>query len=209
MSFAVYDFRHDIRNLLVTPQIRARFLRMEPGQVAALHSHDLGHEIFLILQGRCMFEIDGGERELGPGQLCVALVDQIHQVRCLGDEPLIMYLSVTPHVQPTHTMRSPDGTRMPTRFMPSSAYDTETDTETPVPELAVRLADAADALAQAARAGADTQRLSAARLAASVTEPEMSLAREEIWEALRETMSRMYEMVDLWNALAPRLGPTA
>ncbi len=207
MSFAVYDFRHDIRNLLVTPQIRARFLRMEPGQVAALHSHDLGHEIFLILQGRCVFEIDGGERELGPGQLCVALVDQIHQVRCLGDEPLIMYLSVTPHVQPTHTMRSPDGTRLPTRFMPSSAYDTETDTETPITELAVRLA-AADALARAACAGADGQRLSAERLADGVSEPEMSVVREEIWEALRETMTRMYDMVDLWNALAPRLGPT-
>ena len=65
MSFPVFDYRADIRNLLVTPQIRARFLRMEPGQVASRHSHDLGHEIFLILQGRCVFEIDGVERELG------------------------------------------------------------------------------------------------------------------------------------------------
>ena len=33
MSFAIYDYHkdEDIRNVLVTPQIRSRFLRMEPG----------------------------------------------------------------------------------------------------------------------------------------------------------------------------------
>ena len=31
MGFPVYDFRKDIRNILVTPEIRARFLRMELG----------------------------------------------------------------------------------------------------------------------------------------------------------------------------------
>ena len=32
MSFAIYDYHNDedIRNVLVTPQIRSRFLRMEP-----------------------------------------------------------------------------------------------------------------------------------------------------------------------------------
>src|SRR6184192_2181066 len=109
MGFPVYDFREDVRNVLVTPQIRSRFLRMEPGQAAARHSHDLGHEIFLVLQGRCVFEIDGAERELGPGELCIALADQLHLVRCTSDEPLIMYLSVTPHVQPTHTGRTSEG----------------------------------------------------------------------------------------------------
>ena len=51
MGFPVYDYRTDVRNVLVTPQIRSRFLKMEPGQSAQLHSHDLGHEIFLILEG--------------------------------------------------------------------------------------------------------------------------------------------------------------
>ena len=52
MTLAVYDFRTDVANLLVTPQIRARFMRLEPGKVAAAHSHDLGQEIFLVLSGR-------------------------------------------------------------------------------------------------------------------------------------------------------------
>ena len=67
MGFPVYDYRKDIRNILVTPQIRSRFLRMELGQVNKGHTHDLGHEIFLILQGQAEFEIDGEKEVLGPG----------------------------------------------------------------------------------------------------------------------------------------------
>src|SRR5437773_801118 len=128
MGFPVYDFREDVRNVLVTPQIRSRFLRMEPGQVARRHSHDLGHEVFLVLSGRAEFEIEGETAELGPGQMCVVLADQLHAVRVVGDEPMTMYLSVTPHVQPTHTMWSEDGQRLPPRFMPSSAYDLPEET---------------------------------------------------------------------------------
>ena len=73
MSFHVYDYRTDVCNMLVTPWIRSRFMRMEPGESASLHSHDLGHEIFLVLAGRAEFTIEGGVRVVGPGQLCVAL----------------------------------------------------------------------------------------------------------------------------------------
>ena len=34
-------------------------MRMEAGEVAAPHSHDLGHEVFLVLEGSAEFEIDG------------------------------------------------------------------------------------------------------------------------------------------------------
>src|SRR6266540_3543756 len=106
MSFPVYDYRSDIRNLFVTPQLRSRFMRLEAGAVAQRHSHDLGHEVFLV-----------------------------HSVRAVGDEPMIMYLSVTPHLQPTHTYWSETGERLPHRFLPSSAYDVQTDTTTPIDEL--------------------------------------------------------------------------
>jgi quercetin dioxygenase-like cupin family protein len=211
MSFPVFDYRADIRNLLVTPQIRARFLRMEPGQVASRHSHDLGHEIFLILQGRCIFEIDGAERELGPGELCIALADQPHKVRCTSDEPLVMYLSVTPHVQPTHTGRSPEGERHPTRFMPSSAYDVESDTETPLPGLIERFAAAAEEAARAAGRSAETQREEGVRLAEALAAGDLERAdasRERMWEALRDQFTALYRLADLWNDLAPRAGKT-
>ena len=56
-------------------------------------------------------------------------------VRVIGDEPVYMYLSVTPHIQPTHTMYGEDQNRLPPLFRPSSDYDTETDSTAPVQEL--------------------------------------------------------------------------
>ena len=38
MAIPIYHFRKDVRNVLVTPQIRSRFLRMEPGQVDMLRA---------------------------------------------------------------------------------------------------------------------------------------------------------------------------
>ena len=136
MGFEVYDYREDVRNVLVTPQLRSRFMRMEAGFVAEPHSHDLGHEVFLVLEGRAEFDIDGEKEVLGPGQMCVALVDQLHGIRVLDDAPMTMYLSVTPHIQPTHTMWN-DGQRLPHRFAPPSAYDEEVD-PAPVADLLAR-----------------------------------------------------------------------
>ena len=59
MALTVYDYREDVMNVLVTPQIRSRFMRMEPGEGGGAHSHDLGHEVFLVLEGRAEFTIDG------------------------------------------------------------------------------------------------------------------------------------------------------
>ena len=206
MSFPIYDFHNeeDIRNLLVTPQIRARFACMPPGHVdAAPHSHDLGHEIFLILQGRAIFEIDGEEGELGPGQMCIALVDQSHKVRVVGDEPMIMYLSVTPHIQPTHTGRTPEGEPRPASFSPSSSYDVETDSETPVTELIDRYVELAEATADAA---SESARKAAQLKQAIISGGESAAgpARIAVWEEIYTTFRQVHELGDAWNALAPR-----
>ena len=209
MALEVYDYRQDIRNLLVTPHIRSRFLRMEPGDVANRHSHDLGHEIFLILQGRAHFEVAGQEVELGPGQLCVALVDEPHQVRVVGDEPMIMYLSVTPHVQPTHTGRRQDGERLPVRFAPSSAYDVETDATTPVEELIDHFTGASARMAKTAVAAAADQAKQGEEMKRCLAEGNEERAaehREAMWRGLRSTFEELYALADHWNTLAPRAG---
>ena len=105
------------------------------GHTSQSHTHDLGHEIFLILQGQAEFTIEGHAEVLGPGQMCIALTDEMHQVRNVGDKPVIMYLSVTPHIQPTHTMWNEDGTKQPPRFVLNTGYDVEPDRETPTDEL--------------------------------------------------------------------------
>ena len=123
MPLEVFDYRRDIKNVVITPEIRARFQRFEPGDVATRHSHDLGAEVFLIMQGRAEFEIEGETAVLGPGELCFADRDELHQVRVIGDEPVIMYLSVTPHVEPTHTMYAEDGSRLPPAYGHSTSEE--------------------------------------------------------------------------------------
>ena len=211
MAFQVFDWKTDITHHLVTPQIRSRFLRFEPGQVADRHSHDLGHEVFFILQGVAHFEIEGGCRQVKAGQLCVALADEIHQVRNDTDEPMIMYLSVTPHIQPTHTGRNPDDSRRPTRFAPSSSYDRTTDTDTPIDQLIDKCAAAARKMADVATNSAQVQENTAAQLKAALAandETEANRLREQLWQGIYQTFKQVYALGDLWNDLAPRAGKT-
>jgi len=208
MGFPVYDYRRDVRNVLVTPQIRSRFLKMEPGQSAQLHSHDLGHEIFLILEGRVEFEIEGETEELGPGQMCIALADQPHTVRVLGDEPMTMYLSVTPHIHPTHTPRTADGERLPHNFVSAQAYDVEPDMQVSVSELVARQNHAAALLAELTETCAAVQQEMGNQLKAALAEGDAdaaTAARKAMWEALYPVYKATAELADVWNALAPRV----
>ena len=211
MALTVYDYRTDVRSVLVTPQIRSRFMRLEAGEAAEPHSHDLGHEIFLVLDGRAEFTIDGETGEVGPGQMVVALVDQLHSLRVLGDKPMTMYLSVTPHIQPTHTMWTPEGERLPHRFASSTAYDVETDTTTPFGELLDSLTAATLAVRDAADHAAGKQSDEAEALRAAVASGDLDSAsapRSDIWDALFEVYRRSAELADLWNDVAPRAGRT-
>ena len=211
MGFPVYDYRSDVRNVVVTPQLRSRFLRMEPGEESGGHSHDLGQEVFLVLQGRAKFTIEGETAELGPGEMCVALVDQFHSLRVIGDEPMTMYLSVTPHIQPTHTMWDDQGRRLPHRFTPPGSYGVETDTHTPIPDLLGRLAEATRLVATAAQDAATVQAEQADTLARALSrgdEDAAADARGTMWDALMPVFQRTAELASLWNDVAPRAGRT-
>jgi quercetin dioxygenase-like cupin family protein len=207
MPFQVYDYRTDIKNILVTPQIRSRFLRMEIGQYNQSHTHDLGQEIFLILQGQAEFDIEGEKHVLGPGQMCIALTDEGHAVRNVGDEPVIMYLSVTPHIQPTHTYWQENGTKEPPRFQPNSVYDLEMDRETPTEMLADHHLQAMERLAQIVEATTQVQRdeIAAFKKALSAGNPDAAKqARNAMWGALYPMFSAMYDLADVWNSLTSR-----
>ena len=213
MTFPVYDYRTDIRNILVTPQIRARFMRMEVGelsggrQVGRGHSHDLGHEVFLVLQGQAEFEIDGERQVVGPGQACIALVDQTHTVRNVGDEPVIMYLSVTPHIQPTHTGWTDAGDKEPPRFNPGRTYDVSPDRTTPDEALLDAQLGAFEALAGAVDVARDAQRAQGEAFRQALKEEDREAARQArdaMWEALCPMFTQMYELAEAWNALTYR-----
>ena len=211
MGFTVYDCRKDISNILVTSQIRARFCYMEPGSGALDfgHSHDLGHEIFIILAGRVEFQISGDIKELGPGQMCYALTDEPHSVRVIGDEPVHMYLSVTPHIQPTHTFYDDEHKRLPPHFRPSSDYDTQTDSTSPVEHLVDEHIEKTRAVAAQAQASAQVQEEQGAALRKALEAGDLEEAtrlREAMWSPLLELFKSVNELAEGWNALSPRAG---
>jgi len=208
MSFELYDYRTTNRNVLVTPEIRARLYHMKPGQVDRRHSHDLGHEIFLILEGEAEFEINGVKKVLGPGQMCVALADEIHQVRNhLPDRPTIMYLSVTPHIQPTHTDRGEDGRAAAPNFAPNTNYHVEEDKQLPVSTLIDRYVDQVETLSSTVEASVGTKMATVKALRQAVADGDLTnaaAARDTLWEALYSIHKELFALDSVWNELAPR-----
>lgn len=209
MPFEVFDYRTDVRNVFITPEMRSRIMRMEPGAVSAGHTHDLGHEVFLILEGQAEFTIDGETAVLGPGQLCFARADQWHEVRCVGDQPMTMYLSVTPHLEPTHTQWDREGgTKLPYRYGASTRPEREARTApSPPPEelLAHHLAATA-AFSEAAQANATAQEAAGSELRAALVRDDKAAARVAIdvmWRSLFSTYKQLQAVEAAWNELSP------
>jgi quercetin dioxygenase-like cupin family protein len=209
VAIDVYDYRTDVRNVVITPEIRSRFLRMEPGYTAPRHSHDVGHEVFLILSGRAEFEIDGERAVLGPGQMCFARAGQMHQVKVVGDQPMTMYLSVTPHLEPTHTFWDDQGRKLPPRYgVPTAAERAqEPPASEPLAALADRHAAAAHVLAAAASANAAAQEAGAAAVKRTLAAGEAAAARsalEAMWQEISRTYATLQSLESVWNELTVR-----
>jgi quercetin dioxygenase-like cupin family protein len=208
MPFDVYDYRTDVRNVVITPEIRSRFMRMEPGAVATRHSHDLGHEVFLVLEGQAEFEIDGDRAVLGPGQMCFARADQMHQVRVVGDRPMTLYLSVTPHLEPTHTHWDAQGQKLPPRYGTATVAERAQPPRSgnPPAPLVDRHIGAAKALAAAAAANATVQEEAAAALrrALAAFDPVAAKAAvDAMWRQIYLIYKSFQELELTWNELTP------
>jgi quercetin dioxygenase-like cupin family protein len=208
----IFDYRTDVRNIFVTPEMRARFIRRTPGTESAAgagHTHDLGHEIFLVLEGQAELTIESETVILLPGQCAIARADQWHSIRAHGDAPLTYYLSVTPHIEPTHThWDQPHGSRLPYRYGESTREERRARTEPPEPPetLLERHLAAANVLADAAATNAATQEEAAAHLRAALTAGDKDAARDAIeamWQSLYATYKQLQAMETVWNELAP------
>mgnify|MGYP000271248976 CR=1 FL=1 len=208
MALKVYDYRKDVRNVVITPEIRSRFLKFEPGTGGARHSHDLGHEIFLVLEGEAEFEIEGERAILGPGQMCVAYADQKHEVKCVGDKPITMYLSVTPHLEPTHTSWTEAGEKKPFRYGPSTARERAEAGLPPLDPSALidEHVAASNALAEAAAASAQEQELQAVELRRALAAGDKAAAKaavDAMWAGIYATCKALSAMETVWNQLSP------
>src|SRR5262245_58543678 len=116
MPIPVYDYRSNLSNLVVQPQIRSRFRIVELGPVPQVHSHDLGGETFVVMHGQIEFTVDGERVVAQQGQAIYVPPRATHAVRAVGDQPGVMYLSVSPHVEPTHTFYDSTGQPLSPRY---------------------------------------------------------------------------------------------
>ena len=208
----VYDYRADIANVEVHPEIRGRFMRMEPAPAGRMHSHDLGGEIFLVLEGQCEFLVEDEKVTCGPGQLIYVEPRLKHTLHAVGDAPCVVYLSVTPHVEPTHTMYDEAANRQPPRYgtwrgkgdqAPFAGETTE--------QVAARYGEAASKLAALSQANAEAQARSVRDLNRAVAEGDQARAKQvmdELWLSLRAVLQQTSEVERAWNGLAPRAMPT-
>ncbi|MEA2513809.1 MAG: Mannose-6-phosphate isomerase [Thermomicrobiales bacterium] len=209
MPIEVFDYRRDVKNVFIAPTVRGRFLRMEPGEIGPRHSHDLGDELFLILHGQCEFEIEGDRAVLGPGQLCVARVNQLHEVRVVGDEPMSMFLTVTPHIEPTHTFWDEQGRKLPPVYGVATRAERLAGGESAasIADLTARLLQAAQALAEVATAHTGAQRTNTAQLSATLEEggAQSKEALDAIWYDLAKVYEPLRQLESTWNELAARV----
>lgn len=96
----------------VSPRIRGGMLEFEPGFECAYHSHDGAEEIFLFLRGKCQITVEEEVADVDAGEIVIVPAEHKHKLKALGDEPLLMWLTVTPNHAPTHTFyqQRDDGT---------------------------------------------------------------------------------------------------
>jgi quercetin dioxygenase-like cupin family protein len=207
MTLEVWDATYDVKNLFITPEIRSRIMRFEPHQLSSGHTHDVGHEMFLVLEGQAEFTIDGNSAVLGPRQACVARAGQWHEVRAVGDGPMTLYLSVTPHVEPTHTQWDyHGGNQLPYRYGGATRTERETESGQPVDKLLDEHLAACGDLAEAAWANLSAQRAAAnqLRVALAASDPTAAHAAvDAMWSAYRTMYASLQASLWTWNALAP------
>src|SRR5690348_10180964 len=167
-------------------------MHFKPGEVSQGHTHDLGHEMFVVLDGQAEFTIDGESAVLGPGQICVARAGQWHELRTVGDQPMTLYLSVTPHIEPTHTQWDREGgIRQPYRYGGSTRAERLARTEPgeSAQALLERYVRASTGLANAATENAAAQEQAANQLSRALQSGDTAAARsavDEMWRAFHQ-----------------------
>lgn len=208
----VYDYRKDIANVVVHPEIRGRFMRMEPASAGRMHSHDLGGEIFLVLQGQCEFIVEDERVTCDPGQLIYVEPRLKHTLHAVGNEPCVVYLSVTPHVEPTHTQYDEGYNRLPPRYGTWRGKDGgDAQPEVSTEDLASQYADAAHKLANLSQTNAEAQTSHLRDLGKALADGDQTRAKQVVdamWLSLRDVLQQTSTVEEVWNALAPRVMPT-
>lgn len=211
MTIPVYDYRKDIANVVVRPEIRSRFMRMEPAPAGPLHSHDLGGEIFLVLEGQCEFLVEDERVTCGPGELIYMEPRVKHTLHAVGDEPCVVYLSVTPHVEPTHTRYDEAGEPLSPTYGGWRGKDyRDANADRATADLAGSYEESARKLAAVARENAEALGRHMQNLIDGDTAGNQRAVKQtmdEMWVSLQDVLWQVSDIERTWNDLAPRSMP--
>jgi mannose-6-phosphate isomerase-like protein (cupin superfamily) len=199
MAIPVYDFRTDLTNLVVEPEIRSRFRRVELGPVPEVHSHDLGGETFVVMEGQIEFTVADEHVVCQQGQAIFVPPRTTHAVRAVGEQTGVIYLSVSPHVEPTHTFYGADGQRLPPRYGVWRAAGGGTPASDSTSAQRETYRAAAQKLAELAQSSA-----SVAATATNLSPEALKATVDTLWEALKPVLEQVEVVERTWNALAQR-----
>ncbi len=204
MPIPIYDYRADLTNLVVQPEIRSRFRRVELGPVPAVHSHDLGGETFVVMEGQIEFNVADERVVCQQGQAIFVPPRTTHAVRAVGDKTGVIYLSVSPHVEPTHTFYDPNGERLPPRYgVWRAAGGGEPHTQASPTALLQEYQVASQKLAELAQASVERANSADGKIEGPAA---LKPGVDELWRGLQPLLEQVEVLERAWNALAQRAG---
>jgi quercetin dioxygenase-like cupin family protein len=95
--------------LVCTDYVRGGVLNFKPGYAADKHYHQDADEIFWFFQGVCRVETPDQVVLAPAGSIVYTAAGEWHIIESVGDEPLLMFLTVTPNIVPSHTFFDANG----------------------------------------------------------------------------------------------------
>lgn len=95
--------------LVYTDYVRGGVLTFAPGFAADKHFHQDADEIFWFFQGTCRVTVPDGAFTVPAGNIIYTAPYEWHIIENVGDEPLLMFLTVTPNIVPSHTFFDANG----------------------------------------------------------------------------------------------------
>ncbi len=95
--------------LVYTDYMRGGVLTFAPHFAADKHFHQDADEIFWFFQGTCRVTTPDGPTLCPAGTIVYTPAGEWHIIENAGDEPLLMFLTVTPNLVPSHTFFDANG----------------------------------------------------------------------------------------------------
>lgn len=99
----------DGQMLVYTDYMRGGVLNFPSGFAAEKHFHQDADELFWFFQGQCRVETPAGVALAPAGTIVYTAPGEWHIIENAGPDPLLMFLTVTPNIVPSHTFFDAQG----------------------------------------------------------------------------------------------------